>query len=287
MVRIAMRSERTRRAFWVTVVLSLWAVLALVLGRGVWAAQEQPTARLAEAKKEVQAETETEQTAPLDAEEILLQVDRALQPESRELFVQLTNQLPNGRTRQVSLYGIKGKGNKSAVVVIAPPELLGRAVLRSGDEVWMHIPGELAVRKSSLSHALVGGTFNNADLLLTDFSEDYTATLLEERADTYLLALSPRRGGMPYAKLVMQVDRNLLLPRSVQQYGANGVLVKTIIFEDVLDLYGFPRPAVMKTESAMNKQYAATWRLGLIKSRTFPPEAFTKAFLPRVGTLYK
>lgn len=282
-----MRADIMRRAFWVTAVFVVWVVLALLPGRGAWAASAQSSPADVKAAAETQAETATEESTAVDAEELLLQVDRALHPDSCELFVTLTNQMPNGRTSRVSLYGVKGTGKKAAVLVVAPPDLLGRAILRLEDDVWMHLPGELEVRQSSLSHALVGGTFNNADLLMTDFSVDYTATLLEEQTDFYRLVLTPRSVRTPYTKLIMQVDRKLLLPISVEQYGANGVLVKTVTFDEVVGLHGFPRPVVMKTDSAMNKKYAATWRLGSIKPRTFPAEAFTKAFLPRVGTLFK
>ncbi|MBF0400510.1 MAG: outer membrane lipoprotein-sorting protein [Magnetococcales bacterium] len=264
--------DATWRVRWMTVALSLWVLLALLPWQAALAADKPAAAA---------------EPSAVDAEKILLQVDRKLQPDSCELFAQVTNQLANGRTSQVSFYGVRGHGKRSALILLTPDELAGRALLRLEDEVWMHVPGELALRQSSLTQSLVGGVFNNADLLLTDYSVDYKATLLEESEDSYLLSLLPRRSGGPYTKLVMRVDRKLLLPKTVMQYGANNQLIKTITFSKTGDSFGFPRPAEMQTASEMNKLYAATWQLGSIKARTFPAEAFSKAFLPKVGTLFK
>ena len=148
----------------------------------------------------------------------------------------------------------------------------------------MHVPGELELRSSALNFSLAGGgAFNNADLLLTDFGVDYQATLLEEGADFYRLALTPRSARLPYTKQILLVDRKLLLPKSLQQYGANGVLLKTVTFDKVSDLFGLPYPTVMSAAGGANNNNTATWQLGSLKPRTLPAEAFTKEFLPRVG----
>ncbi|MBF0459859.1 MAG: outer membrane lipoprotein-sorting protein [Magnetococcales bacterium] len=252
------------------------------------AVAEKPTDDKAGADKE----TVAEKKPPVDAGKMLAQVDRKLHPESFELFAQVTSQLPNGRTSQLSLYVVRGKGKQSAALILSPDHLAGRAILRLEDEVWMHVPGELELRPTALNHVLMGttagtGAFNNADLLLTDLAVDYKATLLEEAADSYLLELLPRDARLPYTKQILRVDRKLLLPKSLQQYGANGILLKTVTFDKVSNLFGFPRPEVMQATGGPRNPYAATWQLGSLKARPFPAEAFTKEFLPRVGTLFK
>ncbi len=231
---------------------------------------------------------EAKKKPSVDAEKILAQVDRKLRPESFELFAHVTSRAASGRTSQVSLYVVGGKGKKSAALILAPDNLLGRSILRLEDDLWVHMPGELELRSTSLDQSWAGaGFFNNADLLLTDFSVDYKATLLEEDADSLVLELTPRNTRQPYTRQVMRVDRKLLLPRSLQQYGANGLLLKTVTFDKVNDLFGSPRPSVMEAVGGAGGKQTATWQLGSIKPRTLPAETFTRDFLPKVGSLFK
>ncbi|MEO5340989.1 MAG: outer membrane lipoprotein-sorting protein [Magnetococcus sp. MYC-9] len=223
--------------------------------------------------------------APGDADKILARVDRAMRPDSCELFTQITSQSANGRTQQISLYVVRGPGKQGAALLLAPDTLIGRAILRQGDEIWMHVPGELELRPSTLNQTMLPSLLNNADLLLTDFSVDYTATLLEEDANSYLLQLTPRSNRMPYTRQILRVDRSLMLPKTLQQYGANGVLLKTVTFGKVSRMYGFPRPDEMQVVGRDKSN--ATWQLGSIKPRTWPEEAFSKALLPKIGILFK
>ena len=221
------------------------------------------------------------------ADAILLQVDRNLQPQSRELFFQITNRLPNGRENNIFLFAAKGRNNRAIALILGPDKLKGRAILRLGDEVWLHIPGELELRLSSLGQSLVGGVFNNADILMTDMSADYKAALLEENKEFLLLQLTPRSEHLPYTKMILRVDRKSLLPVRLDQYGSGGALLKTLTFGTIEPDSGFLRPRTIRTESGLNNRYSSTWRLGTIKERVFPEEVLTKKLLPRIGILIK
>ena len=223
----------------------------------------------------------------INAEEILWRVDRNLQPESSEIFFQVINKLPNGRKNHYSIYAAKGRDNRAAALIIAPDTLQGRAIMRIGDEVWMHIPGEVELRDSSLDQSLVGGVFNNADILMGDFSSDYTPRLLEERKEVLLLELMPRSKALPYSKVIMEVDRQLMLPLTVAQYDVGGSLLKTLSFQQVSSIFGIPRPEMVEATSELNRNYSAVWRLGSIKPREFAADALTKKLLPEVGILIK
>lgn len=225
--------------------------------------------------------------APTNADALLLQVDRNLQPQSRELFFQVINRLPNGRENILSLYTAKGKDNRAIALILAPDKLKGRAILRLGDEVWLHMPGELELRLSTLGQSLVGGVFNNADILMTDFSADYKAALLDENKDSYLLQLTPRSERLPYTKMILRVDRKLLLPQKLDQYGSGGTLLKSLTFDTIEVDSGFSRPRIIRTESGLNNHYSSTWQLGSIQEREFPEEVLTKKLLPRIGILIK
>lgn len=224
----------------------------------------------------------------MDAVEILQKMDRKLHSVSHELYCLIDFELPNGRIHKATLYFAKKSGRQALAVVVAPLELKGRTLLRVGDEVWMHVPGELELRKSNLMVAMVGGVFNNADLLVGDFGEEYQPTLLGEDDKSWRLELKPRFASSPYAKMALRVDKKSLMPVELGQFDVNGVLLKTIRYQDVQSVDGAHlHPKVMETASELNKGYRSTWNLGSMRSRDFPAEAFTREFLPKAGLLMK
>ncbi|MBF0340242.1 MAG: outer membrane lipoprotein-sorting protein [Magnetococcales bacterium] len=224
----------------------------------------------------------------MDATEILQSVDRKLHATSFESFNRITFEMPNGRQRNVTLYSAHAPGRRSLAVVVAPDELRGRAVLKMGDEVWMHMPGELETRKTSQMLSVIGGVFNNADYLLGDFSEEYQPALAGEDDEMWKLSLKPRHASTPYARLEMKVDKKSLLPLEVIQYDAAGFALKTIQYRDPQSVSGdHLAPMLMETSSGLNQGYRSSWRIGRMDGREFPPSAFTREFLPRAGQLMK
>ena len=222
------------------------------------------------------------------ADEILQAVDRNLHPESFESFFRITNHLPNGRQRTITLYSaMKGK-DRAVVLIISPQIMRGRALLRIGNEVWMHRPGEVETRPGDLRRSLVGGVFNNADILTVNYHSDYKAAILRKDDDSYILRLTPRNPQLPFAKLVLRVHRKSLIPQTLSQYTAGGALIKTIQFKNP-QKQGLTRvrPSRLETESSLNHRYRAVLELGRLNERVLPDDVFTRAFLPRVGTLLK
>lgn len=224
----------------------------------------------------------------MEPDEILTAMDRRMHDASYESFNRITYELPNGRQRNVTIYSAKSVGRKSLLVVVAPDEYRGRAVLKLGDEVWLHMPGELETRKTSLMNSVVGGVFNNADYLLGDLSEEYRATLAGEEESWWKLSLTPRFGQSPYARLELKVDKKSLIPLEMVQFDAGGFPLKTIHYRDAQPSDGdHLLPMLLETASGLNAAYRSSWRVGRAEGRTFPANAFTREFLPQAGRLMK
>ncbi|MBF0191322.1 MAG: outer membrane lipoprotein-sorting protein [Magnetococcales bacterium] len=224
----------------------------------------------------------------MEPAEILSAVDRKMHAPAHESFNRITFELPNGRQRTLTLYCARASGRRALAVVVSPDELRGRAVLRVEDEVWLHMPGELETRKTSLMLSFVGGVFNNADFLLGDFSEEYVPTLLKEEESMWTLSLKPRTEHTPYARVELKVDKKNLMPLELSQFDASGFRLKTIHYQDVRPSEGDRLlPMLMETASGMNQAYRSSWRVGRLESREFPANAFTREFLPHAGRLMK
>jgi hypothetical protein len=78
--------------------------------------------------------------AALDGNEILLQVDRNLQPESYEMYRKLINIEPDGSKKEYVLYTVKKGQDRMVALFLSPASEKGRSTLRLGDNMWLYIP---------------------------------------------------------------------------------------------------------------------------------------------------
>jgi outer membrane lipoprotein-sorting protein len=222
----------------------------------------------------------------VNGEQLLREVDRKLNPESYESYRKLINIEPDGRRKEYVLFTVKKGRDKLIALFLDPPSEKGRSTLRLGDNMWLYIPSVgKPVRITSLQ-SVVGGIFNNADILSLDYSAEYAVQNVELKGNDYVLNLKARTTSVAYDKLKMQVDHKTLEPIEIQAYAASGLLIKTLHFSDVKDLGGgIRRPAVMETDSPLYKGYKSVMIWSNIKARKLPDEVFTLDYLPRAGEL--
>ncbi len=226
--------------------------------------------------------------AAIDGNELLKKVDRNLEPESYEMYRKLINIEPGGDKKEFVLYSVKKGRDKVVALFLAPSSDKGRATLRQADNMWLYIPSVgKPVRITSLQ-SIIGGVFNNADILRVDYAVEYNAEGVEEQKDAYILALKARTNDVAYDKLKMWVDRKLLLPTRIEAYAASGLLIKTLYFKDIKDFGGgIRRPATVETDSPLFKGYKSVMLYSQLKKRDFPDEVFTLNYLSRVEDLRK
>jgi hypothetical protein len=133
---------------------------------------------------------------------------------------------------------------------------------------------------------VVGGVFNNSDILQLDYSEEYDVESIEEKDESYLLNLKAKNNTVAYDRLRMTVDKQALVPIQIQCIAASGMLIKTLYFKEIKDFGGgIVRPAVLETDSPLYKGYRSILILARVKKREIPDEAFTLNFLPKLEGL--
>lgn len=224
--------------------------------------------------------------AALDGQSILQQVDRNLAPESYEMYRKLINVEPDGKRKEFVLYTAK-KGRDSMVGLFLEPSTdAGRTTLRRGDNMWLFIPDVgKPIRITSLQ-SVVGGIFNNADLMRLEFSTEYDVEAIEEHDDTYTLSLKAKTDAVAYDRLAMVVDKTSLLPLTIDAFAASGLLIKTLRYSDIKDFGdGIRRPSVLETDSPLYKGYKAVMLFANVRPRDFADEVFTLSYMPRVQEL--
>jgi hypothetical protein len=155
--------------------------------------------------------------------------------------------------------------------------------------MWLYIPNVgKPVRITSLQ-SVVGGVFNNADILALDYAEEYNVEKVEEASGTeHLILLKAKTKTVAYDRLKMWVNKSKLLPTKIECLTEANMLIKTLYFKDIKEFgEGITRPAVIETDSPLYKGYKSVMIFAKIKKRAFKDEVFTLTFMPNMESLLK
>jgi outer membrane lipoprotein-sorting protein len=224
----------------------------------------------------------------LDGEQLLKQIDRNLNPESYELYRKLINIEPDGRKKEYVLFTVKKGRDKVAALFLSPASDKGRSTLRLGDNMWLYIPNVgKPVRITSLQ-SVVGGIFNNADIMQLDYADEYNVEKIEDQGKEYLLYLKAKTKTVAYDKLNLWADKDKKIPTKIECRTEADMLIKTLYFKEIKDFgAGIVRPAVIETDSPLYRGYKSIIIVANIKKRDFKDEIFTLTFMPNMESLRK
>jgi outer membrane lipoprotein-sorting protein len=222
----------------------------------------------------------------IDGTALLKQLDRNLNPESFESYRKLINIEPDGRKKEYTLFTVKKGVDKVASLFLAPASEKGRSTLRLGENMWFYIPNVgKPIRITSLQ-SVVGGVFNNSDILQLDYAAEYDVEKVEEKGGEYLLYLKAKTKTVAYDRLKIWADKGKVLPTKVECLTEANMLIKTLYFKDHKDFGGgIVRPAVIETDSPLYKGYKSVLIYAKVKQRTFKDEVFTLTFMPNLESL--
>jgi len=222
----------------------------------------------------------------LDGGEILLKVDRNLNPESYEMYRKLINIEPDGTRKEFVLFTVKKGRDKMIALFLSPASEKGRATLRLEDNMWLYIPNVGKPLRITSLQSVVGGVFNNSDLLRLDYSVEYDVTSIREEGNLYHLDLKAKTVAVAYDRLEMAVLKDVLIPTEIKCFASSGLLIKTLHYGQVREFGdGIIRPGVLETDSPLQKGYKSVMLFSDIKSREFPDEVFTLNYLPKADEL--
>lgn len=222
----------------------------------------------------------------LGANALLEKVDRNLQPVSSESYKKLTNIEPDGSKKTFLLYQAKKDKDKMVSLFLEPQSEKGRSTLRRGDNMWLYIPNVGKPIRIASMQSVVGGVFNNSDIMRLDFSAEYKVTGQKEDSSTYTLTLKAKNDMVAYDKLIMTVDKKSITPQKVVCYASTGMLIKTLTYKNIKTFApGIVRPAVVETVSPFYKGYKSVMVYGKISPKSFANEVFTLDNISKVGTL--
>ncbi len=224
----------------------------------------------------------------LDGNEILRQVDANMQPQSYEMYRKLINVEPDGKKKEFILYTVKTGEDKMVALFISPASEEGRATLRLGDNMWLYIPNVGKPLRITSLQSVIGGIFNNSDILRLDYGVEYNAESISEEEETYHLDLKAKSPSVAYDRLKMTVDRKTLLPTTIECFAISGMLIKTLHYSKIKDFgNGMVRPSVLETDSPLHKGYRSVMLFAKVEKREFADEVFTLNYMSKINELRK
>jgi outer membrane lipoprotein-sorting protein len=222
----------------------------------------------------------------LSAGNILEDIDRKLTPVSAQMYKKLINIEPDGSKKEFLLFQAKKDKDKMVSLFLEPDSEKGRATLRLGDNMWLYIPNVGRPIRITSMQSVVGGVFNNADIMRLDFSTEYDVVKTEDKKDFLLLELKAKNDTVSYDKLIMQVDKKTITPMQIECYTSTQMLIKTLYYKKSKDFGdGIVRPSVVETESPMYKGFKSIMIYGKITPKEFANEAFTLDNLEKASDL--
>ncbi len=225
-------------------------------------------------------------TTSLFSNDLLLQVDKNLQPGSSESYKKLINIEPDGSKKEFLLYQAKSGTDKMVSSFLKPESEKGRNTLRLEDNMWLYMPSVGRPIRITSMQSVVGGVFNNSDIMRVDFSSEYKVLKQEEKNDEYILQLKAKNDTIAYDKLVMSIDKKTVTPKVIECYSSTEMLIKTLFYKDIKDFGNdIIRPSVVETVSPFYKDYKSIMVYGKITPKEFALEAFTIDNINKVNDL--
>jgi hypothetical protein len=104
----------------------------------------------------------------------------------------------DGTRKEYVLYSVKKGKDKIAALFLDPASERDRATLRLGENMWLYIPSVGKPLRITSLQSVIGGIFNNADILALEFSVEYAVEKAQEDAAAYTLSLKARTGDVAY-----------------------------------------------------------------------------------------
>ena len=223
-----------------------------------------------------------------EGNKLLKEIDRNLTPESFESLKKIVNIEPNGTEKEFVLFVLKKGNDKMVTTFLSPKSEVGRSTLRLDENMWLYIPNVGKLMRITSLQSVIGGIFNNSDIMQLDYTSEYDVIEMGDEDDEKVLTLQAKTFNVAYDQLKMWVNTKYKTPSKIECYTASGMLIKTLHFKEIKDFgNGIIRPSVLETDSPLHKGYKAVMIYANIAPRKIDDEVFTLNYMGKVKDLRK
>ncbi|MCO7225528.1 outer membrane lipoprotein-sorting protein [Pleionea sp. CnH1-48] len=179
--------------------------------------------------------------AEMSADEFVKHIDgfRGYQDKGFSFSVVNISYRPDKEPRQNQLQ-VKVLDDKSLVKFLSPAREKGRAMLKEGKDMWLHIPGTRRVIRVAPAQRLLGET-SNGDVVGIKLHQDYSAKVLgpaENDKEVELLLTAKDKKSL-YYQVKFRVEKDApYRPVKSEFYSLSGKLIKTAFYKEFKSFEG-------------------------------------------------
>ncbi len=187
------------------------------------------------------------------AAQILSRVDSVVNaPKDQTMNMKLLLIDKNGHEREREIIMQQKGSDRRMGKFLAPADQKGIAFLSlPGSVMYIYLPAFKKTRRiaSHVKNTKFAGTdFTYEDMEASAYSEKYDAEFVEQKADSYVLRLRPKKGvESEYSMLILQVDKDNFIPTRIDHFDKAGKSCKIMTRTEAekIDGYWFAKRSEM------------------------------------------
>lgn len=173
--------------------------------------------------------------------------------------------------------------DKLRMEILAPANEKGRRMLSDDTNLWMYMPRTSKVMKLPLKQPFMGSDASNRDLMRISYKKDYTIIKTTEKDNhTVELELKAVDSSVSYNTMIVWIDTDSMTPIKQEMFSLSGKLIKTMQFDNPVNVDGTFIPANMTIVDELQKETKTSLHYTQMKRKNDKPaEFFTLASIKR------
>lgn len=219
----------------------------------------------------------------MDPNEIVAKADNIRVPKgSYKLKITVKN-FDGDKLDGVNKYVVFAKNlDNSLVQFRSPATERGKSLLMIEDDVWIYLPKVKKPVRVPLKQRLFG-KIAIGDMVRTQFSNDYEATLIGEQdfkgETAFVLDLKAKSSKKTYSQIKYWVAKKDFRPLFAEYFTASGKALKTLTFEDFRFVEGKSRPMRGVFQDSIQKDKISHLVINKMTKKRLRDMMFTKQFM--------
>lgn len=202
----------------------------------------------------------------------LKRLDTSLYMESANMRMELYK---NGKIVRFYEMEFYRKNEKMRMEFTAPAPEKGRRMLNDNASLWMYLPRTSKVMKLPFKQAFMGSDASNSDLMRMTFEQDYEIiNINQEKEGIIKLELKAKNPEVAYDKTIVFYDKKKNMPTKQEMYSLSGKIIKTLDFENPVQIDGVYIPSSLSITEATLKTSVTKLIYSNIKRKNDKPNEF-------------
>ena len=206
----------------------------------------------------------------IEVEELIRHIDKLWRGETSQATMTMTVRT-NRYERSMTMEAWSRGKDYSLIVIRQPVKDRGISTLKVKENIWNYLPKINRVTKvpsSMMSGSWMGSHFTNDDLVKeSTYEDDYDSSISFEGErdgrDIYEISSIPKpNAAVVWGKVTMEIEQKTLAPYRALYYDEDGVLIRTMTFDQIRSIDGraVPMRMSLQPEEKPNESTVITYQ---------------------------